>query len=103
MKEITIEIKDNGYEAQDIQPMVQVFNRAALKLFPGCTVRHFYYGDYVSMASIRLSEGHYGQFNISKNRVSFNGHSCTTEQLKQFESMTHNDELFNGKLLDLAK
>lgn len=45
MKSLTVETKSNGYKAEGIQNMIGKFETAAAQLFPGCTVRHFYYGD----------------------------------------------------------
>ena len=97
-----ITTKSNGYAAEALQEMIAVFNRAAEKTFGDCTVRHFYFGDSVDMADIILPNKNYGQFNICKNRVSFNGHSATIENLIKFRALTFNDELFDGKLLEIA-
>ena len=56
MKTIKIETKTNGYKAEALQEMIAKFEKAAEILFPGCTVRHFYYGDYLDMADILLDE-----------------------------------------------
>ena len=108
MTNITIEIQDNGYKAENIQPMIAVFNKVAAKMFPRCTVRHFYYGDKLDMVNVEIKgnrsfPGYYAHFNISKNRVSLNGYTCDDESLMKFISMTHNDECYAGKLLELAK
>lgn len=102
MKEITIETKKNGYTADGIQDMIGKFEKVAALLFPGCTVRHFYYGNTLDMADIILAPGHYANFNISAKRVSLCGYTCSNEEYAKFVSMTHNDELFPGKLLELA-
>lgn len=100
---IAIETKTNGYTAEPVQDMIQKFEKVAERLFPCCTVKHFYYGDTLDMADIVLSPGKYAHFNISANRVSLNGYTCSGEDLLKFESMTHRDELYDGKLLELAK
>lgn len=98
-----VEVKTNGYEAAGLQTMIAIFNKAAEKLFPECEVRHFYYGDYVDMLTVWLApHGHYGHFNISGDRVSFSGHECSEDEYQKFASMTHNDDLFNGRLLEIA-
>jgi len=107
MMNIRIETQDNGYTAAAVQPMIETFEKVAAKLFPGCTVRHFYYGDELDMADIvlkktRVSPSYYAHFCISKNRVSLNGYTCDDESLMQFRSMTYNDECFKGNLLNLA-
>ena len=102
-EKITIETKDNGYKAEAIQHMIKKFNKAAALLFSGCTVQHFYYGDTLDMANIVLSPGRYAQFNISARRVSLCGYTCSNEDLEKFGSMTHNDELHDGKLLELVE
>ncbi len=103
MLNITVETKDNGFKAEGIQGMIKQFEKAAEILFPGCTVHHFYYGDGIDMADIILESKNYAHFNISKNRVSFNGHSCTFEEYEKFASMTYNDECFAGRLFDITK
>ena len=96
------ETKTNGYRAEGIQEMIATFEKAAESLFPDCEIRHFYYGDYLDMADIKLADGDYGCFNITARRVSFNSHSGKDESIRKFESMTYNDELFNGHLFELA-
>lgn len=61
-------------------------------------IEHFYYGTDLIMTTVRLSDNYYGHFNITENRISFNGHTCTAEQREKFESCTWNDELYDGKL-----
>jgi len=102
MKNITIEKQDNGYTAESIQPMIAVFEKVAADLFPGCTVRHFYYGDALDMADVVTAPGMYAHFNISRRRVSLNGYTCSGPDLLKYQSMTHNDECYAGKLLELA-
>ena len=102
MKSITVETKSNGYKAEAIQTMIRKFEKAAAFLFPGCTVRHFYYGDTLDMADVVLGPGRYAHFNITAKRVSLCGYTCSTEDLEKFGSMTHKDELYNGKLLEIA-
>ena len=105
MNGIRIETKTNGYVAAGIQSMIKTFEKVAAHLFPGCLVRHFYYGDHIDMADViigELGKGHYAHFNISANRVSLTGYTLTDDQLKKCESMTYRDECYNGKLMALA-
>lgn len=102
MNEIKIEIKDNGYKAEAIQIVIRKFNKAAAFLFPGCTVRHFYYGDTLDMADVVLGPGRYAHFNITAKRVSLCGYECSSTELEQFGGMTLNDECFKGDLLELV-
>lgn len=99
---LQIETKSNGYEAEEIQDMIGIFEKAAEKLFGNCTIRHFYYGDRMDMADVVFNDRHYAHFNITMNRVSLSGYSMTDEQMKKCGSMTHNDELYKGKLLEIA-
>lgn len=103
MNSIHIETKTNGYQAGTLQPMIGRFEKVAAMLFPGCTVRHFYYGDDLDMADIVLDNGDYGYFNITENRVSFNSHCGHSETIRKMESMTYRDECFNGKLIELSE
>ena len=102
MENIRTETKTNGYTAETIQGMIKTFEKVAARLFPGCLVRHFYYGERLDMADIALGEGHYAHFNITANRVSLTGYTLSNEQLKKCESMTHKDECYDGRLLHLA-
>lgn len=102
---IKVETKTNGYKAETLQRMIAKFEKAAEILFPGCKVRHFYYGDHLDMADIILGEepgSDYGYFNITEKRVSFNSHCGNAENIRKFESMTYRDECFDGKLMEIA-
>lgn len=94
--------KTNGYKAEALQEMKATFDRAVEKLFPEATVNHFYYGEHLDMIDVKLPNKSYGSFNLSANRVSFNGHTCYDEEYTKFTQLTHNDELFNGKLLEIG-
>jgi hypothetical protein len=100
---MTIINNSNGYTASGIQKMLNTFNNAAEKLFPACEIEHFYYGDKLSMTTLRLRPGRYAHFNISENRVSLTGYECSREELTTFQSMTYKDELYKGNLLQLAR
>ena len=102
MESIRTETKTNGYSAETIQAMIKVFETVASKLFPGCLVRHFYYGDHLDMADIVLESGFYAHFNVTAKRVSLSGYSCSSEDLRKFQSMTYKDECYKGRLLELA-
>ena len=102
MNTITIKTKTNGYKAEGLQEMIRRFEKVAADLFPGCTVEHFYYGDYLDMADIIIGNGNYCHFNITAKRVSMNGLTGMPEDVRKWESMTYRDELYNGKLIELA-
>lgn len=99
---IKIETKTNGYKAETLQPIIAKFEKVATDLFPGCTVSHFYYGDTLDMADLLVRPGDYAHFNIYKNSVRLNGYCGTDEDVAKFKVMTHRDELFDGKLMELA-
>lgn len=101
MMNITIETKDNGYTSHAAVRMIETFNRAAEKLFPGCRVEHFYYGDRLDMVTIHV-DGGYCHFNITAKRVSIGGYTANEEVLDKFIQMTYRDELYPGKLLEIA-
>ena len=102
---MTIKTKTNGYDADGIQKMLGIFNKAAEKLFPECEVEHFYYGDNLIFSDIRLGVGHYGHFSITAKEVHFSGYECSKEELMKFQSLTHNDWLYKnqGRLLEIAR
>lgn len=99
---MTVETKSNGYKAEILQPMINTFETAAIKVYPECTINHFYYGDACDMVTLLLENNQYAHFNIYKNRVSLTGYTCSDENLSKFESMTYKDECYCGKLLQLA-
>lgn len=103
MNKITVETQSNGYKAEGIQSMIRKFEQAAAYLFPGCTVRHFYYGDSLDMADVVLEPGRYAHFNVTAKRVSLSGYTCSSGDLEMFGSMTYNDELYDGKLQEIAE
>lgn len=99
---LNIETKTNGYEAKEIQDMKGTFEKAVEKVFGECTVRHFYYGDRLDMVNIIFDDGDYAQFNITMNRVSLGGYSMTDERLKKCGGLTYRDELYKGRLFEIA-
>jgi len=102
MNTIKIETKTNGYKAEGLQTMIAKFEKVAADLFPGCTVSHFYYGDHLDMADLIVRPGDCCHFNITANRVSLNGYGGTHEDVAKWQSMTYRDELYDGKLMELA-
>jgi hypothetical protein len=95
-------IKTNGFTAEDEQDMIYKFERAAEKLFPDCTINHFYYGNHLDMADLLIAPRGYAHFNITKNRVSLCGYTCSSENLAKLGSLTYRDECYNGRLFELA-
>lgn len=99
-----ITTKTNGYEiSKELKTMIDRFNSAVVKLFGSRvkSIEHFYYGDKLDMLTVKLNNKSYGQFNLSAKRVSFNGHTCSFAEYETFGMLTYNDELYNGKLLEL--
>lgn len=96
--------KTNGYRAEGLQNMIQIFNKAAQNLFGDCMIEHFYYGDSLDMITVILPNRNYAYFNLSAKRVSFNGHTCTIEEYDKFSQLTYNDDIYemNGRLLEAA-
>lgn len=99
---IKIETKTNGYKAEALQPIIAKFEKVAADIFPGCTISHFYYGDSIDMVDLIVRPGDYAHFHIYKNSVRLNGYCGTDDDVAKFKSMTHGDELFDGKLMELA-
>lgn len=99
-----ITTQTNGYMVgAKLEEMIKRFENAVSKLFGSHAIKieHFYYGDKLDMLTVKLKNKHYGQFNLTAKRVSFNGHSCSFAELETFEMLTYNDECYNGKLLEL--
>ena len=99
---ISTETKTNGYKAEGLQKMITRFEKVAADLFPGCTVKHFYYGDNLDAADLIVRPGDYAHFDIYKSSVRLNGYSGLDEDCRKYKMLTHNDELFAGKLIELA-
>ena len=96
---MNIIIESNGYEEATLQSTIEIFNKVAENNFPDCTINHFYYGDFLDMLTIKLSDGSHAHFNLTSKRISFNGYSCNSEeQVRIFGSMTCNDSCYNGKI-----
>lgn len=103
MNGIKTETKTNGYKASSLQGMIAIFEAAAAQVFPGCTVSHFYYGDHLDMADLKIDDDHnYGHFDIRQDSVRLNGHTCMEEDLERLGSLTYHDELYESKLMELA-
>lgn len=98
-----IKLKTNGYTAQNLQPLKEVFEIAVEKLFPECTLNHFYYGDHIDMVTISLKPGTYAHFSITSKHVGLTGYTCEKEDLSKFESLTYKDPLYKSKLFELAE
>ena len=101
---MTITTKTNYYTiSEELETMKKRFEFVCSVLFPDWEMEHFYYGSKVIMTTISGKKiGEYAQFNITANRVSFNGHTTSLENYKKCESMTHNDECHKGRLLELV-
>lgn len=99
---MNIIVKSNGYEiSEELERVVTQFNEKAYERLAVKEIEHFYYGESLVMTTVRLAfNNHYGHFNITANRVAFNGHTCTMEERKLFESLTWNDELYRGTLFE---
>ena len=98
-----ISYKDNGFTADTLQDMIKVFNKAVQKLFSydDIVIEHFYYGNSLDMVDVYLSNKHYCCFNLTANRVSMTGCTYSNEEGILFEQLTYNDELYNGRLLEI--
>ena len=103
MNNIKVETKTNGYKAEGLQEMIARFEKVAAHLFPGCTVSHFYYGEYLDMADLIVRPGDCCHFNIKANRVSINGFAGTNEDYDKWIRMTYHDECYPGNLVELAE
>lgn len=98
-----ITTKTNGYTiSEELETMKQRFEYVCSILFPEWEVEHFYYGNKLIMTTIRGNGCEYADFNITAKRVSFNGHTLSRKNYKLCEAMTHNDECYNGRLLELV-
>lgn len=73
---MTITTKTNGYTiSKELETMVKRFEHAASEIFPTWEAEHFFYGNKLVMTTIKGNGCEYADFNITANRVSFNGHT----------------------------
>ena len=94
-----IRVKLNGFELTDEHKRVlKVWEEKAFQELDVDYISEFYYGNSLVMATIKLNDGYYGEFNITEKRISFNGHECTHEEHEIFTKLTWNDECYKGEL-----
>lgn len=94
--------KTNGYRINDgLTTTLTRWENASASAFGNDLkeIEEFFYGDRLIMASIRLTSGDYGHFNVTERRISFNSHTCSHEIYNTFSQLTMNDELFPGGLV----
>ena len=99
-------VKHNGYRpGEDLKRVIEKFNEAAYILFGEKIdrIEHFYYGDRLDMVTVWLYGKSYGHFNLTANRVSFNGNTCMIWEFDRFAALTWNDECFDGMLWEINK
>lgn len=98
-----ITVKDNGYKiSSELDTMIKRFEYCASVLFPDGEIEHFYYGEKLDMLRMKFKGCAYADFNITKNRVSLTGYTCTMSDVKTLAGLTHNDECYDGRLLQLV-
>lgn len=94
-----IRVKTNGYEiTEGHKAIIKKWENFIFENMDVKFIDHFYYGDKLDMATVKLKDEYYGDFNITENRISFTGHTCTHEEYLIFTKATKNDELYNGIL-----
>ncbi len=101
---MTINKKTNGYEkyvTAGLTKRLEQFENAVKNSFAGAVekIEEFYYGEKLVMITVALKNKNYGQFNLTENRISFNGHTCTTAEKEIFGALTLNDECYKGGLI----
>jgi hypothetical protein len=100
---VNVTVQDNGCTRHAAAAMIAVFDAVAGLLFPGCSVDHFYYGDVLDFADIRLPGFGYGHFSITSARVGLGGYAAMPGAVDTFGSMTQGDSCFpEGHLLQIA-
>lgn len=97
---LNIIVQDNGYKpSRELLNVRYDWEEFIENTFENIKeIEHFYYGSDLIMTTVRLTDKHYGHFNITDKRISFNGYTCSYEELEKFQGCTWNDELYNGKL-----
>lgn len=87
-----------------VENLSEIFEKAVLKVFSNVNaINHFYYGEHWNMVTVVLENKNYAQFSITRNRVSFGGHYCSLDECDKFESLTMNDECYDGKLMEISR
>ena len=88
-----IRIKTNGYEiTEKHKALIEKWENFIYEYMDVAFIDHFYYGDKLDMAMVKLMDGNYGYFSITENRIGFNGHTCTHEEYLIFEKSTENSK-----------
>lgn len=92
------DVKTNGFKiSSELQHAIDVFEAKCKELIGDFIIEHFYYGERLDMVTVRpaLTDFCYGDFNITRNRISFNGHRCSDEYYQLFRKLTYRDECFS--------
>ena len=100
---LTIIAKTNGCDLkEEVANLTEKFHSAVKNLFnEDVTSDEFYYGENLNMIRLRIGK-EYGDFNITRNRISYCGCTCSFEHNDMFGMLTLNDELYDGQLEKLA-
>lgn len=97
-------IKGDFEVEKEVENLSEIFEKAVLKVFSDVNeINHFYYGEYWNAVTVVLNNKHYAKFSITRNRVSFGGHYCSSDECDKFESLTMNDECYVGKLMEISR
>ena len=76
--------KTNGYKlSEEFNANIEAWETALQETLGNevMIIEHFYYGDTLDMANVKLKDGNYMNYNINAKHVSCTGHTCTFEQL----------------------
>lgn len=92
-------VKTNGFTLDEkAAKLLDVWEEYLYSRLPVREFTIFYWSDTCAFADVRLSNGHYGSFNIYLTGVHFNGHTCNNEEYAVFKQATYNDDCYSGRL-----
>lgn len=92
-------VKTNGFTLDEkAANLLDVWEKYLYSRLPVREFTVFYWSETCAFADVRLSNGHYGSFNIYLTGVHFNGHTCDNEEFYVFSQATLNDNCYSGRL-----
>lgn len=88
-----IRIKTNGYKiTEKHKALIEKWENFIFEYLDVAFIEHFYSGDNLDMAFVKLTDEHYGYFSITENYIGFNGYTCTHEEFLFFEKSEENSK-----------
>ena len=92
-------VKTNGFTLDKrAAKWLDVWEEYLYRRLPVREFTVFYWSETCAFADVRLTNGHYGSFNIYVTDVHFNGYACDDKEFFVFSQATLNDDCYIGRL-----